>query len=61
MPLLAGLFALYAMGKLLHLSPLIMVLFFGLLQMCIRDRFEVLQLLVAKAEFGRYLVHQPGR
>ena len=30
-PLLAGLFALYAMGKLLHLSPLIMVLFFGLL------------------------------
>jgi len=30
-PLLAGLFALYAMGKLLHLSPLIMVLFLGLL------------------------------
>ena len=30
-PVLAGLFALYAMGKLLHLSPLIMVLFFGLL------------------------------
>ncbi len=30
-PLLAGLFALYAVGKLLHLSPLIMVLFFGLL------------------------------
>jgi len=30
-PLLAGLFALYATGKLLHLSPLIMVLFFGLL------------------------------
>lgn len=29
-PVLAGLFALYAMGKLLHLSPLIMVLFFGL-------------------------------
>ncbi|MFA7281708.1 MAG: cation:proton antiporter [Sterolibacterium sp.] len=31
MPLLAGLFALYAVGKLLHLSPLIMVLFLGLL------------------------------
>jgi len=30
-PLLAGLFALYALGKLLHLSPLIMVLFLGLL------------------------------
>jgi len=30
-PLLAGLFALYATGKLLHLSPLIMVLMFGLL------------------------------
>lgn len=30
-PLLAGLFALYAIGKLLHLSPLIMVLFLGLL------------------------------
>jgi NhaP-type Na+/H+ or K+/H+ antiporter len=30
-PLLAGLFALYAIGKLLHLSPLVMVLFFGLL------------------------------
>ena len=29
-PLLAGLFALYAGGKLLHLSPLIMVLMFGL-------------------------------
>jgi NhaP-type Na+/H+ or K+/H+ antiporter len=29
--LLAGLFALYAFGKLLHLSPLIMVLFLGLL------------------------------
>lgn len=31
MPLLAGLFALYAIGKLLHLSPLLMVLFLGLL------------------------------
>lgn len=30
-PLLAGLFGLYAAGKLLHLSPLIMVLFFGLM------------------------------
>lgn len=30
-PLLAGLFGLYASGKLLHLSPLIMVLFFGLM------------------------------
>jgi len=30
-PLLAGLFALYAAGKLLHLSPLILVLVFGLL------------------------------
>jgi hypothetical protein len=30
-PLLAGLFALYATGKLLHLSPLLMVLMFGLL------------------------------
>lgn len=30
-PLLAGLFGLYAAGKLLHLSPLVMVLFFGLL------------------------------
>lgn len=30
-PLLAGLFALYATGKLLHLSPLIMVLMFGLI------------------------------
>lgn len=30
-PLLAGLFGLYAIGKLLHLSPLIMVLFFGLM------------------------------
>lgn len=30
-PMLAGLFALYAAGKLLHLSPLIMVLLFGLL------------------------------
>lgn len=30
-PLLAGLFALYAGGKLLHLSPLIMVLMFGLI------------------------------
>lgn len=30
-PLLAGLFALYAFGKLLHLSPLLMVLFLGLL------------------------------
>jgi hypothetical protein len=30
-PLLAGLFGLYAAGKLLHLSPLIMVLFLGLL------------------------------
>lgn len=30
-PLLAGLFALYATGKLLHLSPLIMVLLFGLM------------------------------
>lgn len=29
-PLLAGLFALYATGKLLHLSPLIMVLMFGM-------------------------------
>lgn len=29
-PLLAGLFGLYSAGKLLHLSPLIMVLFFGL-------------------------------
>lgn len=29
-PLLAGLFGLYAVGELLHLSPLIMVLFFGL-------------------------------
>ena len=29
-PLLAGLFGLYAAGKVLHLSPLIMVLFFGL-------------------------------
>lgn len=29
-PLLAGLFGLYAAGKLLHLSPLIMVLLFGL-------------------------------
>jgi len=29
-PLLAGMFALYAMGKLFHLSPLIMVLLFGL-------------------------------
>lgn len=29
-PLLAGLFGLYATGKLLHLSPLIMVLLFGL-------------------------------
>lgn len=29
-PLLAGLFVLYATGKLLHLSPLIMVLLFGL-------------------------------
>ncbi|MBL8448284.1 MAG: hypothetical protein JNM32_00005 [Dechloromonas sp.] len=29
-PLLAGLFGLYAIGKLLHLSPLIMVLLFGL-------------------------------
>lgn len=30
-PLLAGLFALYAAGDLLHLSPLIMVLLFGLM------------------------------
>lgn len=30
-PLLAGLFALYATGKLLHLSPLVMVLMFGLI------------------------------
>ena len=30
-PLLAGLFALYATGELLHLSPLIMVLLFGLM------------------------------
>ena len=30
-PLLAGLFALYAAGELLHLSPLIMVLLFGLM------------------------------
>ena len=30
-PLLAGLFALYAGGELLHLSPLLMVLLFGLL------------------------------
>jgi Kef-type K+ transport system membrane component KefB len=30
-PLLAGLFGLYAAGKLLHLSPLIMVLLFGLI------------------------------
>lgn len=29
-PLLAGMFGLYAAGKLFHLSPLIMVLFFGL-------------------------------
>lgn len=29
-PLLAGLFALYAIGKLAHLSPLLMVLLFGL-------------------------------
>ena len=29
-PLLAGLFGLYATGKLLHLSPLVMVLMFGL-------------------------------
>lgn len=29
-PLLAGLFGLYAVGKLLHLSPLILVLLFGL-------------------------------
>lgn len=29
-PLLAGLFGLYAVGKLMHLSPLIMVLLFGL-------------------------------
>ncbi len=30
-PLLAGLFALYASGELLHLSPLLMVLLFGLM------------------------------
>lgn len=30
-PLLAGLFALYTAGKLMHLSPLIMVLMFGLI------------------------------
>ncbi len=30
-PLLAGLFALYASGQLLHLSPLVMVLLFGLM------------------------------
>jgi cell volume regulation protein A len=30
-PLLAGLFALYAFGELLHLSPLLMVLLFGLM------------------------------
>lgn len=30
-PLLAGLFALYAIGELLHLSPLLMVLFLGIL------------------------------
>jgi NhaP-type Na+/H+ or K+/H+ antiporter len=30
-PLLAGLFALYAAGELMHLSPLIMVLLFGLM------------------------------
>ena len=30
-PLLSGLFALYALGKLWHLSPLIMVLMFGLI------------------------------
>jgi cell volume regulation protein A len=30
-PLLAGLFALYACGQLMHLSPLIMVLLFGLM------------------------------
>lgn len=29
-PILAGLFGLYALGKILHLSPLILVLFFGL-------------------------------
>ena len=30
MPLLAGMFALYAVGKLTHLSPLLMVMLFGL-------------------------------
>ena len=45
-PLLAGLFGLYAAGELLHLSPLIMVLMFGLVlnnALRITARFEPLK------------------
>ncbi len=44
-PLLSGLFALYSVGKILHLSPLIMVLIFGLVlnNMHLFRRFEWIQ------------------
>lgn len=53
-PLLASLFALYATGKLLHLSPLVMVLMLGLIlnNPHVFARFSWLRGIVTDAEFS---------
>ena len=52
-PLLAGLFALYAAGKLMHLAPLIMVLMFGLVlnNPSLLARFGLLRKMVADPSY----------
>lgn len=52
-PLLAGLFLLYAVGKLMHLSPLILVLVFGLVlnNPALLGRVGLLQKVYADTEF----------
>lgn len=53
-PLLAGLFALYTLGKLWHLSPLVMVLMFGLIlnNPNLLTRFGVFRGMVSSAVFS---------
>lgn len=53
-PLLANLFALYAVGKLLHLSPLIMVLMFGLIlnNPALFSRLGILRKVMTDEGFG---------
>lgn len=53
-PLLAGLFLLYAVGKLMHLSPLILVLVFGLVlnNPGLLGRVGLLKKVYADTEFG---------